>query len=158
MNKYEIYTDGSFSSKTKFGGWGVVITLDNNLVEYFGSYSEETTNNKMELLAFLSALEWCEKNNSDKEIDIFTDSSYIANCFKDGWYLNWEANGWRTSDKQSVKNQDLWKPILELYRKLKEKAEININKVSAHKDNYWNNFADTLAVKKRKEIELKVGY
>ena len=63
-------------------------------------------------------------------------------------------NGWRTSDKQEVKNQDLWRRIVALYIKNKEKLQIEIIKVQGHADNYFNNYVDLLAVNKRKELEL----
>lgn len=62
-------------------------------------------------------------------------------------------NGWRTADKQEVKNQDLWKRIVALYIKLINKYPLHIVKVEAHKDNRWNNYADLLAVKARKKLE-----
>ena len=63
------------------------------------------------------------------------------------------SNGWRTSDKQDVKNQDLWRRIVALYIKLKERLDLSIVKVKSHGDNPWNNYADLLAVKARSKLE-----
>lgn len=155
MNRQlDFYTDGSFSSKTEMGGWASVCVEDGNIIDSQTGYEPYSTNNRMELMAFLSALE-----NSDTietvntKVTIYTDSAYIANCFAQGWYSKWMSNGWRTSDKQDVKNQDLWRRIVALYIKLKNKLDLSIIKVKSHSDNQFNNYADLLAVKSRRKLE-----
>ena len=155
MNRYlEFYTDGAFSSKTEMGGWAAVCVEDGNVIDTQSGYEPYSTNNRMELTAFLSALENADTiETGNTKVTIYTDSAYIANCFNQNWYVKWMSNGWRTSDKQDVKNQDLWRRIVALYIKLKERLDLSIVKVKSHSDNPWNNYADLLAVKARSKLE-----
>ena len=155
MNRYlEFYTDGAFSSKTEMGGWAAVCVEDGNVIDTQSGYEPYSTNNRMELTAFLSALENADTiETGNTKVTIYTDSAYIANCFNQNWYVKWMSNGWRTSDKQDVKNQDLWRRIVALYIKLKERLDLSIVKVKSHSDNPWNNYADLLAVKARLQLE-----
>lgn len=155
MNRHlEFYTDGAFSSKTEMGGWAAVCIEDGNVIDTQSGYEPYSTNNRMELTAFLSALENADTiETGNTKVTIYTDSAYIANCFNQNWYIKWMSNGWRTSDKQDVKNQDLWRRIVALYIKLKECLDLSIVKVKSHSDNPWNNYADLLAVKARLQLE-----
>ena len=155
MNRHlEFYTDGAFSSKTEMGGWAAVCVEDGNVIDTQSGYEPYSTNNRMELTAFLSALENADTiETGNTKVTIYTDSAYIANCFNQNWYVKWMSNGWRTSDKQDVKNQDLWRRIVALYIKLKERLDLSIVKVKSHSDNPWNNYADLLAVKARSKLE-----
>ena len=155
MNRHlEFYTDGAFSSKTEMGGWAAVCVEDGNVIDTQSGYEPYSTNNRMELTAFLSALENADTiETGNTKVTIYTDSAYIANCFNQNWYVKWMSNGWRTSDKQDVKNQDLWRRIVALYIKLKERLDLSIIKVKSHGDNPWNNYADLLAVKARSKLE-----
>ena len=112
-----------------------------------------TTNNRMEIVAFLAVMEDIDKIAEKSTVNIYTDSAYLANTFNCGWYRNWLANGWKTSDKQPVKNQDLWGRIIALYIKNCAKHTIKIVKVAAHRDNKYNNMVDMLAVRERKRLE-----
>lgn len=151
----EFYTDGAYSSKSEMGGWAAICVEDNEIIDTQSGYEPYTTNNRMELTAFLCALECADTIETGRtKVVIYTDSAYVANCFNQGWFRNWMKNGWRTSDKQEVKNQDLWRRIVALYIKNKEKLQIEIIKVQGHADNYFNNYVDLLAVNKRKELEL----
>ena len=155
MNRHlEFYTDGAFSSKTEMGGWAAVCVEDGNVIDTQSGYEPYSTNNRMELTAFLSALENADTiETGNTKVTIYTDSAYIANCFNQNWYVKWMSNGWRTSDKQDVKNQDLWRRIVALYIKLKERLDLSIVKVKSHSDNPWNNYADLLVVKARSKLE-----
>ena len=155
MNRHlEFYTDGAFSSKTDMGGWAAVCVEDGNVIDTQSGYEPYSTNNRMELTAFLSALENADTiETGNTKVTIYTDSAYIANCFNQNWYVKWMSNGWRTSDKQDVKNQDLWRRIIALYIKLKGRLDLSIVKVKSHSDNPWNNYADLLAVKARSKLE-----
>ena len=155
MNRHlEFYTDGAFSSKTEMGGWAAVCVEDGNVIDTQSGYEPYSTNNRMELTAFLSALENADTiETGNTKVTIYTDSAYIANCFNQNRYVKWMSNGWRTSDKQDVKNQDLWRRIVALYIKLKERLDLSIVKVKSHSDNPWNNYADLLAIKARSKLE-----
>ena len=150
----DFYTDGSFSSTTEMGGWASICIEDGQIIDEQSGYEPYSTNNRMELTAFLSALENIDTiETRNTEVVIYTDSAYIANCFEQNWWSKWKSNGWRTSDKQDVKNQDLWRRIIALYIKLKDKFNLKIIKVKSHSDNRWNNYTDLLAVKARKKLE-----
>jgi ribonuclease HI len=148
--RFIAYTDGACSTNIKVGGWGCVIEidgLDGSQIKLSGG-KKETTNNAMELTAFLEALKFFDglvEKNKDFTATIYTDSAYISNCFADKWYLKWYQNGWRTSNKRKeVSNIELWKEILELYEK--HKPLIQVAKVQGHSNVIGNNIADELAV------------
>jgi len=131
----KIYTDGACSGNPGRGGWAAII-IDGGEIEKISGSSENTTNNRMELIAVISALKYVKKEN----IELFTDSKYT----KDGiekWIVNWKKNGWKTANKQDVKNMDLWQNL----DKLNEKKNVQWNWVKGHSDNKYNNMADELA-------------
>lgn len=152
--EYNIYTDGACSQAGQSegpGGWGVYIEERN--LEFYGS-DNPTTNNQMELTAFMRALNFVV-GNAGMTFNIYSDSAYIVNCFKQKWYVNWEKNGWRNSKKQPVKNRALWESILSLKRRAESQGKnINIIKVKAHSYIIGNNKADALAVRGREEAKV----
>ena len=89
MNRHlEFYTDGAFSSKTEMGGWAAVCVEDGNVIDTQSGYEPYSTNNRMELTAFLSALENADTiETGNTKVTIYTDSAYIANCFNQNWYV-----------------------------------------------------------------------
>lgn len=155
MNRLlEFYTDGAYSSKSEMGGWASLCVENDEIIDAQSGYEPYSTNNRMELTAFLSALENIDTiETGNTKVKIYTDSAYIANCFAQKWYIKWRENGWKTSDKQPVKNQDLWTRILALYIKHNGRFQLEIIKVKSHTGNKYNEMADLLAVKKRKELE-----
>lgn len=155
IRELNFYTDGAYSSKSEMGGWACVCVEDDAVIDSQSGNEPYTTNNRMELMGFLCALELTNDIASrNVKVNINVDSAYIANCFKDKWYQRWLQNGWRTADRQEVKNQDLWKRIVSLYIKLSNKIQLEIVKVKGHHEDQWNSYADLLAVKARKELEL----
>ncbi len=137
MNKkVDIYTDGACSGNPGPGGWGVLIEIDNENIELSGG-DRETTNNRMELMAAIKALEEIDK---DYEITLYTDSNYV----KDGitsWISNWKKNNWKTASKKDVKNKELW---VRLDEAIKDK-NISWVWVKGHAGNAGNEQADYLA-------------
>ena len=137
MNKkVDIYTDGACSGNPGPGGWGVLIQLDDKNIELSGG-DNETTNNRMELMAAIIAL---EEINKDYKINLYTDSNYV----KDGitsWISNWKKNSWKTANKKDVKNKDLW---IRLDTAIKGK-DISWIWVKGHAGNAGNEQADYLA-------------
>ncbi|MCH2322528.1 MAG: ribonuclease HI [Pseudomonadota bacterium] len=137
MNKkVDIYTDGACSGNPGPGGWGVLIEIDNENIELSGG-DRETTNNRMELMAAIKALEEIDK---DYEITLYTDSNYV----KDGitsWISNWKKNNWKTASKKDVKNKELW---MRLDEAIKDK-NISWVWVKGHAGNAGNEQADYLA-------------
>lgn len=150
----EFYTDGSCSTKTEMGGWAAICIENGDIIDTQQGYEPYTTNNRMEIYAVLSAMENIDTIETTRvNITIYTDSAYVANCFNQGWYKSWLKNGWRTADKQPVKNQDLWMRLIALYIKNAARFTIQFVKVAAHRDNKWNNYVDLLAQKNRKKLE-----
>jgi len=102
----QIFTDGACSGNPGPGGWGAVLRFDGKEKELKGG-EPVTTNNRMELMAAISALETLKR---DCSVDMFTDSNYL----KDGitkWIHSWRRNGWRTAERKPVKNAELWQRL-----------------------------------------------
>lgn len=154
IRELAFYTDGSYSSKTEMGGWAAICLEDNVVIDTQTGYEPYTTGNRMELFAFLSALESINSiQTGHVKVTIYTDSAYIANCFKDSWWRKWVNNGWKTADRQDIKNQDLWGRIIALYIKLNKKFDLDIIKIKGHDGQQWNEYADLLAKKCRMILE-----
>ena len=135
--KYKIYTDGACSGNPGPGGWAVIILMNNEIKEMFSGSEKNTTNNQMELLAPIKAIQKFKKKS---EISIFTDSTYV----KDGmttWIKQWEKNGWKTASKKPVKNKELWKKL----KNLSSKHSIKWIWVKGHAQDKYNNLVDELA-------------
>ena len=131
-----VYTDGACSGNPGPGGWGATIKIDRETFEIYGG-EDNTTNNRMELIAAIKALEYL---NESYEITLYTDSNYV----KDGitkWIFNWKKNNWKTSSKKIVKNSDLWIQL----DAIQEKRKVNWNWVKGHSGDIGNERADELA-------------
>ena len=138
MKAIEIYTDGACSGNPGPGGWGVVLLYQGNKKELSG-YQAQTTNNRMELFAAIQGLAALRE---PCEVTLYSDSSYLINAFEKHWLDNWQRNGWKTSSKSPVENQDLWKLLL-LHVK---NHRVRFVKVKGHSDNAYNNRCDEMAV------------
>jgi ribonuclease HI len=103
----EIYTDGACSGNPGPGGWGAVLSYGGHTRELSGGEATPTTNNRMELMAAIQALESLTR---PAKVRLHTDSSYLRNGIT-GWLAGWKRNGWRTASKQPVKNEDLWRRL-----------------------------------------------
>ena len=134
----KIYTDGSCLKNPGNGGWAAIICTKNEMKKISGS-EKDTTNNRMELLATINAL---KEVNSEDLIEIYTDSKYVKNGITD-WIHNWIKNNWKTSNKEDVKNKDLWVQLHEL----SNNSKIKWNWVKAHAGNPLNEEVDLLAKK-----------
>ena len=135
--KYKIYTDGACSGNPGPGGWAVIILVNNEIKEMFFGSEKNTTNNQMELLAPIKAIQKFKKKS---EISMFTDSTYV----RDGitiWIKQWEKNGWKTASKKPVKNKELWKKL----KNLSSKHSIKWIWVKGHAQDKYNNLVDELA-------------
>ena len=99
MEKVTIYTDGACSGNPGPGGWGCVLIYNGNEKELYGN-SNDTTNNIMEITATLEALKALK---FPCEVDLYSDSAYVVNCFNQGWIYNWIKKGWKTASGQPVK-------------------------------------------------------
>ena len=132
----KIYTDGSCIGNPGNGGWAAIIIDDGKKTQIKGS-KKNTTNNQMELLAPIEAL---KKIPKESKVQIFTDSKYVKSGITE-WIHNWKKNGWKTADKQPVKNKELWEE-LDL---LANQFEISWNWVKAHSTDQLNNEVDLIA-------------
>jgi ribonuclease HI len=101
-----VYTDGSCKGNPGPGGWGVVLRTERGERELFGG-ERQTTNNRMELMAVIRALEALEHPSA---VEVYTDSQYVQKGISE-WLSDWKRRGWRTADKKPVKNVDLWQQL-----------------------------------------------
>ena len=152
----EIYTDGSLkkSGPLTFGGWAFV-ALKNHDYSYEASGSiHNTTNQRMELQAIVNALEYARevKRNPEKVI-IYSDSAYVINCYLQEWYIHWQHNGWQTSTKKDVANQDLWRIIIPYF----DNFWYDFRKVPGHAGNKWNEYCDQLAQREAEKLKRHWG-
>ena len=132
----KIYTDGSCLENPGNGGWAAIIIDDEKKTQIKGS-KKNTTNNQMELLAPIEALKKIPKGS---KVQIFTDSKYVKSGITE-WIHNWKKNGWKTANREPVKNKELWEE-LDL---LANEFEIGWNWVKAHSTDKLNNEVDLIA-------------
>jgi ribonuclease HI len=131
-----VFTDGACSGNPGPGGWGAILMSGAHRKELSGGEAQ-TTNNRMELLAAISALEAMKKPS---RVELHTDSIYL----RDGitkWIHGWQRNGWKTADKKPVKNSDLWQRLLQA----KAPHEVDWRWVRGHSEHVENDRADELA-------------
>lgn len=155
----QIYTDGG--CRLEIGGWAWWCP---QLREYRSGHAYPTTNQRMELQAALEAINHFYK---EPEIVIISDSSYLVRCFKEKWYERWMQNGWKSSKWDTVKNQDIWEPLIQV---VLEHGYVTFQWVKGHSGDEGNDRADLLATtevldykkamddaeQKRKDRERKV--
>ena len=132
----KIYTDGSCLGNPGNGGWAAIIIDDKKKIQIKGS-KKDTTNNQMELLAPIKALKKIPKGST---VQIFTDSKYVKLGITE-WIYNWKKNGWKTANKQPVKNKELWTELDNLTNEFK----IKWNWVKGHSTDVLNNEVDLIA-------------
>ena len=134
--KVAIWTDGACSGNPGPGGWGAILVYGASQKELSGG-EPLTTNNRMELSAAIAALEALTRAC---DVELHTDSQYLRGGVT-GWMANWKRNGWRTSDKKPVKNEDLWRRLDEA----RARHEIDWRWVKGHAGDEMNERADELA-------------
>jgi len=144
MKPIYVYTDGACRGNPGPGGWAAILI--------YGAYEKilcgrehNTTNNRMELTAALKALQILK---TPCTVKLYTDSQYLKRAFTDRWIHRWRSNGWKNSNREPVKNQDLWS---ELWDET-QRHHVEWIKVKAHANNKLNNRADKLAVAARNRI------
>ncbi|MGQ0456421.1 MAG: ribonuclease HI [Hyphomicrobium sp.] len=131
-----IYSDGACSGNPGPGGWGAILISGTHRKELQGGEAE-TTNNRMELLGAISALEALKKPSA---VDLYTDSAYVKNGIS-SWINGWKRNGWRTADKKPVKNVELWQRLDAVNRS----HSVSWHWVKGHAGHPENERADELA-------------
>lgn len=137
MKKVQIYTDGACSGNPGPGGWGAILIYGSVKKELSGG-ENETTNNRMELLGAINALEALK---APCEVTLYTDSQYIVNAINEGWAVKWRQNGWMRNKTDPAKNPDLWERLLALC----ETHKLCFVWVKGHAENEYNNRCDELA-------------
>jgi len=141
----KIFTDGACKGNPGIGGWGALLIQNEQLIEIFDG-ELVTTNNRIELIAVIEALNHALSMNDD--VQIYTDSSYVQKGIQE-WIYNWKKNGWRSSNKKPVKNQDLWQKLDTL------NSSLNVEWfwVKGHAGHAGNERADFLANEGVKKIQ-----
>lgn len=132
-----LYTDGACSGNPGPGGWAALIIDGATEREVSGS-EPRTTNQRMELLA---AIEGLAAIDGRRRVNLFTDSAYVMNCFRDRWWEKWERGGWIGSNRQPVANRDLWERLIAETRR----HEVVWHKVKGHAGDPLNERVDRLA-------------
>lgn len=137
-----IYTDGACSGNPGPGGWGAILFWGEHVKEICGG-EEATTNNRMELMAAIQALELLKR---PCKVELHTDSQYVMQGITD-WIRGWKARGWKTADKKPVKNDDLWRRLDEA----RLRHDVSWRWVKGHNGHEHNERADFLARKGLKD-------
>jgi len=138
MNQVEIYTDGACKGNPGPGGWGVLLRSGTNQKELYGGEAS-TTNNRMELMAVIQALEALKRPCA---VTLYLDSQYVLKGITE-WLPGWKAKGWKTASKQPVKNQELWQRLDELVTQSGHRVDWRW--VRGHNGHPGNERADALA-------------
>ncbi len=147
MKTVTIYTDGACSGNPGPGGWGAILIYGRHKRELSGGEAQ-TTNNRMELTAVISALELLKEPCA---VELYSDSKYVIDALEKGWAVSWQAHGWRKGDKKPALNPDLWERLLELCRT----HQVSTHWVKGHAENEFNNRCDELAV--MESLKFKEG-
>lgn len=129
-----VFTDGACSGNPGPGGWAWVEPDG----DWASGYDPVTTNQRMELTAVLRAVE-----RFDGPLRIVSDSTYVVNCWRDGWWKGWLKRDWRNSRKEPVANRDLWESLIPHFR---DRSDLHMEWVKGHSGDRWNDLADRLAV------------
>ncbi len=138
MKTVTIYTDGACSGNPGPGGWGAILMYGRHKKELSGG-AGQTTNNRMELLGVITAL---EALTEPCRVELFSDSKYVIDALEKGWAKSWQARGWVKGDKKPALNPDLWERLLALC----DVHMVTCHWVKGHAENEYNNRCDQLAV------------
>ena len=141
MKQVTIYTDGACSGNPGPGGWGAILCYNGREKELSGG-EKNTTNNRMELTAVISALEALKE---PCEVELYSDSKYVIDALSKGWARAWKAKNWIKSDKKPALNPDLWEKLLALT----DIHTVHYHWVKGHAENEYNNRCDKMAVEER---------
>ncbi len=147
MKVINIYTDGACSgnqNKENVGGYGAILEYGSHKKELCGG-ERNTTNNRMEMKALIEALKVLKSNSY--EIKVFSDSSYLMNCFRERWYEKWEKNNWISSKKTPVENRDLWEQLIFFVKEYKihffrVKGHVNLDSEKTNLQGLYKKFVE----------------
>lgn len=138
MNTVTIFTDGAARGNPGPGGFGAIVIADEKVTE-LGGREAHTTNNRMELMGVIAALEYISEREA-KNITLYADSNYVVLGITE-WAARWQSNGWKTANKKRVENQDLWKRLLFAA----EGKKIEWKRIDGHKGIAGNERCDEIA-------------
>ena len=144
MKTITIYTDGACSGNPGPGGWGAILEWQGHRKELSGGEAQ-TTNNRMELTAVLTALALLKEPCA---VELYSDSKYVVDAIEKGWLYGWQKKGWVKSDKKPVLNVDLWQQLLPQLKR----HDVRFHWVKGHAENENNNRCDQLAVAESKKF------
>ena len=139
LKHVDIFTDGACSGNPGPGGWAAILRYGAHELEISGSMPQ-TTNNRMEVFALISAL---GKLKTRCDVTVYSDSAYLVNAFNEHWLDNWQKRDWKNSEGKPVENQDLWRLLLLTIRK--KGHLMTFCKVKGHADHPENNRCDAMA-------------
>ena len=148
MKRVEIFTDGACSGNPGPGGWGAILRYGAVEKELSGA-EDDTTNNRMELMAAIKAL---QALTEPCEVDLYTDSEYVMKGITE-WIHGWKRNGWKTAAKKPVKNADLWQRLDDAM----QRHEVRWHWVKGHAGHEENERADRLARSEIRNLKPKAG-
>ena len=143
MKTVTIYTDGACSGNPGPGGWGAILSYNGAEKELSGGEAM-TTNNRMELMGVIRALEALKEPCI---VELYSDSKYVIDALEKEWVYGWQKNGWRKADKKPALNVDLWEILLPLIAK----HDVRYHWVKGHAANEKNNRCDQMAVEESKK-------
>jgi ribonuclease HI len=141
-----VYTDGACSRNPGPGGWAWAEPDG----DYASGSESPTTNQRMEIRAALEAV----LSHPDGPLEIVSDSTYVVNCFRDGWWRGWLARGWLNSAKKPVANRDLWEPLV---AEVTRRGDVTFRWVKGHSGHPMNDLVDLLAVEAAQTQKSRVG-
>ena len=143
--KVTIYTDGACSGNPGPGGYGIILQYGEHRKEMSAGF-DNTTNNRMELLGVITALEALKQ---PCDVDLYSDSKYVIDAVTKGWAQKWRSKGWMRTPKEPAKNPDLWERLLDLLKV----HSVTFHWVKGHAQNANNNRCDELAVAAWKKVK-----
>ena len=138
MKNVDIYTDGACSGNPGAGGYCAIL-IYNGVEKVICGREDNTTNNRMELVAVIEGLKALKEKCN---VNLYSDSQYVINAVNEKWLDNWVKSNWRSESKSAVKNVDLWQALIPLIKK----HNVQFIKVKGHADNEYNNRCDKIAV------------
>ena len=138
MKTVTVYTDGACSGNPGPGGWAAILEYRGQEKMLSGGEAQ-TTNNRMELTAVISALSALKE---PCRVELYSDSKYVIDALEKGWAKSWRQNGWRKADKKPALNPELWEQLLDLAAQ----HELHLHWVKGHAENEYNNRCDREAV------------
>lgn len=152
LKQVTIYTDGACSGNPGPGGYGVIVTDDEERRELSAGF-RLTTNNRMEILA---AIEGLKSLRCPCRVTLYTDSQYVTQSVTQGWAARWRENGWQRNKKEKAVNPDLWDPLLDLC----SQHEVRFEWVKGHAGHSENERCDQLAVSasQQRDLPADAGY